>query len=124
MNKDTRSEIDPQVADSAKVANLLIEALPYIQKFAGKVVVIKYGGNALAGASESDALGSFAKDVALLHAVGIKPVVVHGGGPQISALMERLGKTPSFHNGLRVTDAETMEIVSMVLLGTVNPQLV
>jgi acetylglutamate kinase len=103
---------------------LLIEALPYIQKFAGKVVVIKYGGNALAGASESDALGSFAKDVALLHAVGIKPVVVHGGGPQISALMERLGKTPSFHNGLRVTDAETMEIVSMVLLGTVNPQLV
>ncbi|MEY4795659.1 MAG: acetylglutamate kinase [Actinomycetota bacterium] len=124
MSKDTRSVIDPQVADSAKVANLLIEALPYIQKFAGKVVVIKYGGNALAGASESDALGSFAKDVALLHAVGIKPVVVHGGGPQISALMERLGKTPSFHNGLRVTDAETMEIVSMVLLGTVNPQLV
>jgi len=124
MSKDTRSVIDPQVADSAKVANLLIEALPYIQKFAGKVVVIKYGGNALAGASESDALGSFAKDVALLHAVGIKPVVVHGGGPQISALMERLGKTPSFHNGLRITDAETMEIVSMVLLGTVNPQLV
>jgi acetylglutamate kinase len=124
MSKDTRSVIDPQVADSAKVANLLIEALPYIQKFAGKVVVIKYGGNALAGASEGDALGSFAKDVALLHAVGIKPVVVHGGGPQISALMERLGKTPSFHNGLRVTDAETMEIVSMVLLGTVNPQLV
>ncbi|MEY4896299.1 MAG: acetylglutamate kinase [Actinomycetota bacterium] len=124
MSKDIRSVIDPQVADSAKVANLLIEALPYIQKFAGKVVVIKYGGNALAGASESDALGSFAKDVALLHAVGIKPVVVHGGGPQISALMERLGKTPSFHNGLRVTDAETMEIVSMVLLGTVNPQLV
>ena len=124
MSKDIRSVIDPQVADSAKVANLLIEALPYIQKFAGKVVVIKYGGNALAGASESDALGSFAKDVALLHAVGIKPVVVHGGGPQISALMERLGKTPSFHNGLRITDAETMEIVSMVLLGTVNPQLV
>jgi acetylglutamate kinase len=124
MSKDTRSVIDPQVADSAKVANLLIEALPYIQKFAGKVVVIKYGGNALAGASESDALGSFAKDVALLHAVGIKPVVVHGGGPQISALMERLGTTPSFYNGLRVTDAETMEIVSMVLLGTVNPQLV
>lgn len=124
MSKETRSVIDPQVADSAKVANLLIEALPYIQKFAGKVVVIKYGGNALAGASEGDALSSFAKDVALLHAVGIKPVVVHGGGPQISALMERLGKTPSFHNGLRVTDAETMEIVSMVLLGTVNPQLV
>lgn len=119
-----RTEIDQTLVDSAKVANLLIEALPYIQKFADKIVVIKYGGNALAGASSEDALGSFAKDVALLQAVGIKPVVVHGGGPQISAMMERLGKQPSFHNGLRVTDAETMEIVSMVLLGTVNPQLV
>ena len=78
----------------------------------------------MAGASDDDAMGAFARDIALLHAVGIKPVVVHGGGPQISALMERLGKTPTFHNGLRVTDAETMEIVSMVLLGTVNPQIV
>lgn len=123
MSKNN-SVIDQAVVESAKVANLLIEALPYIQKFAGKTIVIKYGGNALAGASETDAIASFANDIALLHAVGIKPVVVHGGGPQISALMERLGKTPSFHNGLRVTDAETMEIVSMVLLGTVNPQLV
>jgi acetylglutamate kinase len=112
------------VVDSAQIANLLIEALPYIQKFAGKTVVIKYGGNALAGSTNDDALAAFAKDIALLHAVGIKPVVVHGGGPQISAMMERLGKKPSFHNGLRITDAETMEIVSMVLLGTVNPQLV
>ncbi|MDA2964437.1 MAG: acetylglutamate kinase, partial [Actinomycetota bacterium] len=78
----------------------------------------------LAGSTNDDALAAFAKDIALLHAVGFKPVVVHGGGPQISAMMERLGKKPSFHSGLRVTDAETMEIVSMVLLGTVNPQLV
>jgi acetylglutamate kinase len=71
-----------------------------------------------------DAASTFARDIALMHAVGIKPVVVHGGGPQISALMERLGKKPEFRNGLRVTDQETIEIASMVLLGTVNPQLV
>ena len=124
MTNGQRTAIDQSVVDSAQIANLLIEALPYIQKFAGKTVVIKYGGNALAGSTNDDALAAFAKDIALLHAVGIKPVVVHGGGPQISAMMERLGKKPSFHNGLRITDAETMEIVSMVLLGTVNPQLV
>ncbi len=124
MTKNGRTAIDQSVVDSAQVANLLIEALPYIQKFAGKTVVVKYGGNAIAGANSDDALAAFAQDIALLHAVGFKPVVVHGGGPQISAMMERLGKKPTFHNGLRVTDAETMEIVSMVLLGTVNPQLV
>ena len=124
MTNSQRTAIDQSVVDSAQVANLVIEALPYIQKFAGKTVVVKYGGNALAGSMNDDALAAFAKDIALLHAVGFKPVVVHGGGPQISAMMERLGKKPSFHNGLRVTDAETMEIVSMVLLGTVNPQLV
>ena len=124
MTNGQRTAIDQSVVDSAQIANLLIEALPYIQKFAGKTVVIKYGGNALAGSTNDDALAAFAKDIALLHAVGIKPVVVHGGGPQISAMMERLGKKPSFHHGLRITDAETMEIVSMVLLGTVNPQLV
>lgn len=115
---------NPVIVDPSNTARLLIEALPYIQQFAGKTIVVKYGGNALAGATDDDALGAFARDIALLHAVGIKPVVVHGGGPQISALMERLGKTPTFHNGLRVTDAETIEIVSMVLLGTVNPQIV
>ena len=107
-----------------RVGSLLIEALPYIQQFAGKTVVVKYGGNALAGATDADAAGTFAQDIALMHAVGIKPVVVHGGGPQISAMMERLGKKPEFRNGLRITDAETVEIASMVLLGTVNPQLV
>lgn len=116
--------LNQAILDPLNTAKLLIEALPYIQQFAGKTIVVKYGGNALAGASDDDALGAFARDIALLHAVGIKPVVVHGGGPQISALMERLGKTPTFHNGLRVTDAETMEIVSMVLLGNVNPQIV
>lgn len=115
---------NPAIVDPLNTAKLLIEALPYIQQFAGKTIVVKYGGNALAGATDDGAVGAFARDIALLHAVGIKPVVVHGGGPQISALMERLGKTPSFHNGLRVTDAETIEIVSMVLLGTVNPQIV
>ena len=124
MSEKTRTAVDQSVVDQARVANLLLEALPYIQKFAGKTIVIKYGGNALAGASTEDGVEAFAKDIALLHAVGFKPVVVHGGGPQISAMMERLGKRPNFHNGLRVTDAETMEIVSMVLLGTVNPQLV
>ena len=104
--------------------SMLSEALPYIQRFAGKVVVVKYGGNALAGSSDVDAASTFARDIALMHAVGIKPIVVHGGGPQISALMERLGKKPEFRNGLRVTDQETIEIASMVLLGTVNPQLV
>ena len=111
---------------SAGTAAVLLEALPYIRRFAGDVIVVKYGGNALAGASggEDEALASFARDVALLHAVGMRPVVVHGGGPQITRMSERLGKQATFHQGLRVTDAETMEIVRMVLLGDVNPRLV
>lgn len=108
----------------AEVGDLLIESLPYIQRFSEQVVVIKYGGNAMSGVSESAAINSFAQDIALLRAVGMKPVVVHGGGPQITSMMERLGKKPEFRNGLRVTDAETMEIASMVLLGNVNPHLV
>jgi len=109
---------------SAKTrAAVLSEALPYLQRFAGKIIVVKYGGNALADSTE-DSMAVFARDIALLHAVGMKPVVVHGGGPQITAMMERLGKESKFHNGLRVTDAETMEIVSMVLLGSVNPMFV
>ena len=105
-------------------AAVLIEALPYIRRFANKVVVVKYGGNALAGASEADALALFAEDIVLMRLVGLKPVVVHGGGPQISALMTRLGKTTEFRNGLRVTDAETVDIARMVLSGQVNPQIV
>ena len=109
---------------AADKAAMLVEALPYIRRFAGQVVVVKYGGNALAGASDGDALALFAQDIVLMHQVGMRPVVVHGGGPQINDLMTRLGKQAEFRNGLRVTDAETVDIVRMVLIGQVNPQLV
>ena len=108
---------------AADKAAVLTEALPYIQRWQHRVVVIKYGGNALAGADDG-ALASFAADVVLMRSVGMRPVVVHGGGPQIGALLDRLGKTSEFVGGLRVTDAETLEIVRMVLLGQVNPDLV
>lgn len=111
-------------SEAATKAQVLVEALPYIRRFANQVVVVKYGGNALAGASESDALSLFAEDIVLMHAVGMRPVVVHGGGPQISDLMKRLGKETEFRNGLRVTDAETVDIARMVLLGQVNPEIV
>ncbi|MGZ4673246.1 MAG: acetylglutamate kinase, partial [Ilumatobacteraceae bacterium] len=112
------------LAAPAERAATLVEALPYIRRFAGQVVVVKYGGNALAGASDDDALALFAQDIVLMHQVGMRPVVVHGGGPQISELMARLGKTSEFRRGLRVTDGETVDIVRMVLIGQVNPQLV
>ena len=111
--------INPEVR-----ASVLIEALPYIRRFAGKTVVVKYGGNALAGATESDALALVAEDIVLMRLVGLKPVVVHGGGPQISDLMTRLGKVTEFRDGLRVTDSETVDIARMVLSGQVNPQIV
>ena len=109
---------------AAQKAATLVEALPYIRRFAGKVVVVKYGGNALAGTSDHDALALFAEDIVLMRLVGMRPVVVHGGGPQISDLMSRLGKQSEFRNGLRVTDAETVDIARMVLIGQVNPQIV
>ncbi len=105
-------------------ARVLVEALPYIRRFAGRTVVVKYGGNALAGTSEHDALALFAEDIVLMHAVGIRPVVVHGGGPQINEMLSRLDITSSFTNGLRVTDEATMRVVQMVLNGQVNPQIV
>ena len=105
-------------------ASTLVEALPYIRRFAGKTVVVKYGGNALAGTSGHDALALFAEDVVLMRLVGMRPVVVHGGGPQISELMGRLGMQAQFVDGLRVTDAETVGVARMVLKGQVNPQLV
>jgi acetylglutamate kinase len=113
-----------QRAAAQNTASLLVEALPYIQRFRGTIVVVKYGGNALAGAADSDALASFAQDVVLMRAVGILPVVVHGGGPQIGALMARLGKEAEFRDGLRVTDAETLDIARMVLVGKVNRDIV
>ena len=115
-----------QKAMAHDTASLLVEALPYIQRFRGKIVVVKYGGNALNGSTEGldDALASFAQDVVLMRAVGILPVVVHGGGPQIGALMARLGKETEFRDGLRVTDAETLDIARMVLVGKVNRDIV
>lgn len=105
-------------------ADVLVEALPYIRRFAGRTVVVKYGGNALAGTSEHDALALFAEDIVLMHTVGIRPVVVHGGGPQINDMLSRLSIESKFVNGLRVTDEATMQVVQMVLNGSVNPQIV
>jgi len=102
-------------------AAILVEALPYIQEFRGKVVVVKYGGSAMTDPALAD---SFAEDVVLMRFVGMHPVVVHGGGPQISELMRRLGKEPEFVDGLRVTDAETMDIARMALVGKVNREIV
>lgn len=110
--------------ESPDTARILVEALPYIRRFAGRTVVVKYGGNALAGASHDDALELFAQDIVLMHTVGIKCVVVHGGGPQINEMLARLGIESKFHGGLRVTDDATMDVVRMVLNGQVNPELV
>ena len=102
-------------------AGVLVETLPYIQRFAGQVVVVKVGGHAM---DDGDLAARFAEDVVLMHSVGIRPVVVHGGGPQIGALMERLGIQPEFREGLRVTDAATLEVARMVLVGKVNRDIV
>ncbi len=128
-------------------ARILVDALPYIRRFWGQVLVVKYGGNALAApvaaeggraethaghgegrvgprAPETDVLASFAQDIVLLRSVGMRPLVVHGGGPQIGELMARLGKVPEFREGHRVTDAETLDIARMVLVGKVNRDIV
>ena len=105
-------------------AGVLSEALPYIRRFSGSVFVVKYGGNAIADASEEATLESFARDVVLMASVGIRPVVVHGGGPQIGEMLARLAIESRFENGLRVTDAATLEVVQMVLMGKVNPEIV
>jgi acetylglutamate kinase len=102
-------------------AEILVEALPYIRAFQGKTLVIKYGGAAM---EQADLKEQFAKDVLLLRLVGIRPVIVHGGGPQIGALMKRLGKEPRFVGGMRVTDEETVQIVEMVLVGKINKEIV
>lgn len=103
------------------VAEVLTQALPYIQQFSGETVVVKYGGNAMIN---EDLAKTFAADIVLLHSVGIKPVVVHGGGPQIAELLNRVGKESNFKDGLRVTDAETLDIVRMVLGGKVSRDIV
>jgi acetylglutamate kinase len=106
---------------SIEKANVLIESLPYIQKFSGKTFVIKYGGAAMVDEKLKNA---FAQDIVLLNYIGIKTVIVHGGGPKINKIMEKMGKTPSFIHGQRVTDEETVDIVEMVLGGLINKQIV
>src|SRR6266705_185958 len=102
-------------------AEILLESLPYIREFRGKTIVIKYGGAAM---ERADLKEPFALDVILLRLVGINPVIVHGGGPPIGALLKRLGKEPRFVGGMRVTDEETIEIVEMVLVGKINKEIV
>jgi len=103
------------------IASVLAEALPYIQRFSGKTIVVKYGGNAM---TDEALKAGFARDIVLMKLVGMNPVVVHGGGPQIGNLLERIGKESEFVQGMRVTDTETMDIVEMVLGGLVNKEIV
>lgn len=108
--------------DNAKnIANVLTMALPYIQKFTGKTIVVKYGGNAMV---DTQLKQSFARDIVLMKLVGMNPIVVHGGGPQIGSLLEKLNIESSFVEGLRVTDSQTMDVVEMVLGGLVNKEIV
>ena len=111
--------LTPEAAGN--VAHVLTEALPYIQRFRGRTIVIKYGGNAM---TDENLKRGFARDVVLMKLVGINPVVVHGGGPQIGKLLERLGMQSEFIQGMRVTDRETMDVVEMVLGGLVNKEIV
>ncbi|NQW59395.1 acetylglutamate kinase [bacterium] len=107
-----------------ETAAVLIEALPYIQRFAGTTVVVKYGGNALSGTTHTDPLKVFAEDMVFLASVGIHPIVIHGGGPQINAELERRGIESKFVDGRRVTDGPTMKVVEEVLAHQVNPSIV
>ena len=111
---------DPNLSPALK-AETLVEALPYLQRYAGKTFVVKYGGHAM---GDPEAQADFAEDVVLLKLVGMNPVVVHGGGPQIEQALARLGKKGEFVQGMRVTDEETMAIVEMVLAGQVNKEIV
>jgi acetylglutamate kinase len=121
MTGTSRRETGLDSAAASNVAHVLIEAMPYIQRFAGCTVVIKYGGNAMAGEALKN---GFARDIVMMKLVGMNPVVVHGGGPQIGQLLARIGKESHFVDGMRVTDAETMDIVEMVLGGLVNKEIV
>lgn len=112
---------DARLALAQEKASVLVEALPYIRRFWGTTVVVKYGGNAM---TDETLARQFAEDIVLMRSVGLRPVVVHGGGPQIGDLMARLGKEPEFRDGLRVTDAETLDIARMVLVGKVNRDIV
>src|SRR6266571_7951284 len=106
-------------AAPALKAAVLAEALPYLRRYSGQTILVKYGGHAMGGNGDT-----FARDIAFLKQVGINPIVVHGGGPQIGQMLQRLGIKSRFVNGLRVTDQATLEVVEMVLAGTINKQLV
>ncbi|QDH13894.1 acetylglutamate kinase [Formicincola oecophyllae] len=122
MNATPNSQPDtPQpLGDEQMTASVLAHALPYLRRYAGDTIVVKYGGHAM---QQNDLAATFGRDVALLKFVGINPVIVHGGGPQISAMMKRLGVEPHFVDGLRVTDAAMVELIEMVLAGTVNKRV-
>ena len=107
--------------DKMERATILLEALPYIRKFSGKTVVIKYGGSIMIN---DDLKHQFARDIALLKYVGLNPIIVHGGGKEITKWMDKLGKEAEFIDGLRVTDSETLEITEMVLVGKINSEIV
>jgi acetylglutamate kinase len=115
MNDD----LPPSTVDPSLIAKVLAEAVPHWVRYAGKTVVVKYGGHAMGAGGET-----FAQDVVLLRQLGMFPIVVHGGGPQINRMLDRLGIKSNFVNGLRITDSETMEVVEMVLVGTINNQIV
>ena len=117
----TGQATDPGADGAQAKAATLMEALPYLQRYAGRTFVVKYGGHAM---GDEDAASAFARDVVLLKQVGIDPVVVHGGGPQIGAMLERLGHESEFVDGLRVTDETTAEIAEMVLSGAINKSIV
>jgi len=121
MGKTSRRDHLPERAEVEARAAVLLEALPFIQQFAGATVVVKYGGAAM---TKPELKASFARDIALLKLVGLNPVVVHGGGPDISKYSERLGLDVNFVDGLRVTDEPTMELVKMVLIGKINKEIV
>ncbi len=117
----TAHTMNTESGKAAGIASVLTEALPYIKRFNGKTMVIKYGGNAM---SDEKLKNGFARDVVMMKLVGMNPVVVHGGGPQIGDLLKRIGKQSEFVEGMRVTDSETMDIVEMVLGGQVNKEIV
>lgn len=121
QSKPIQSKPKQSLTQAQKVAEVLTEALPYIQRFTSKTVVVKFGGNAM---TDEKLENSFARDIVLMKLVGLNPVVVHGGGPQIGQLLEKLNIQSHFVDGMRVTDSKTMDVVEMVLGGTVNKQIV
>lgn len=118
--EEKTADLDLKVNNISR-ADILIEALPYIQKFAGNIIVVKYGGHAMI---DRELKEKVMLDLLLLHSVGMRPVIVHGGGPEINAMLKRVGKESTFIQGLRVTDKETMEIAAMVLVGKLNKEIV